>query len=76
MKIKIMKKLFLLIFVVGMFVGFLSYCDDDDNDPPELPVVTIESEDGSFSMLPTESIVLKAKVIELRFPLMFMPLIG
>ena len=62
MKIKIMKKFYLVLLVLGMFVGFLSSCDDDDNDTPELPVVTIESEDGSFSMLPTESIVLKAKV--------------
>ena len=45
MKIKIMKKFYLVLLVLGMFVGFLSSCDDDDNDTPELPVVTIESEE-------------------------------
>ena len=30
MKIKIMKKFYLVLLVLGMFVGFLSSCDDDD----------------------------------------------
>ena len=59
---KMMKKFYLVFLVLGVFVGFLSSCDDDDKYIPELPVVTIESENGGFSMLPTESIVLKAKV--------------
>ena len=29
---KIMKKFYLVFLVLGMFVGFLSSCDDDDND--------------------------------------------
>lgn len=66
MKIKVMKKFYLVLLVLGMFVGFLSSCDDDDKHIPELPVVTIESENGSFSMLPTESIVLKAKIGDSR----------
>ena len=48
MKIKIMKKFYLVLLVLGMFVGVVSACDDDDIDTPELPVVSIESEDGSF----------------------------
>ncbi len=66
MKIRIMKKFYLVFLVLGVFAGFLSSCDDDDKYIPELPAVTIESESGGFSMLPTESIVLKAKVSHLR----------
>ncbi len=63
MKIRIMKKFYLALLFLGIFVGFLSSCsDDDDNWTPVPPTVTIESESGSFSTLPMESIVLKAKV--------------
>ena len=63
MKIRIMKKFYLALLFLGIFVGFLSSCsDDDDNWTPVPPTVTIESESGSFSTLPMESIVLKAKI--------------
>ena len=43
MKIKIMKKFYLVLWVLGIFVGFLSSCDDDKYKPgvPELEIVSV-----------------------------------
>lgn len=57
-----MKKFYLVFLLLGVFAGLVSSCSDDDKYIPTPPAVTIESANGSFSMLPTESIVLKAKV--------------
>lgn len=57
-----MKKFYLVVLFLGVFTGLITSCSDDDNYVPTLPDVTIESANGSYSMLPTESIVLKAKV--------------
>lgn len=57
-----MKKFYLVFLLLGVFAGLVSSCSDDDKYIPTPPTVTIESANGSFSMLPTESIVLKAKV--------------
>ncbi|WP_018339193.1 DUF5074 domain-containing protein [Butyricimonas synergistica] len=57
-----MKKFYLVLLFLGVLTGLVSSCSDDDKYIPTPPTVTIESANGSFSMLPTESIVLKAKV--------------
>lgn len=57
-----MKKFYFAFLFLGVLTGLVSSCSDDDKYIPTPPTVTIESAKGSFSMLPTESIVLKAKV--------------
>lgn len=61
MKIKIMKKFYLVLLFLGMFVGVLSSCsDDDDKYIPVPPIINIVS--GNLSMQIGDSIVLKAAV--------------
>lgn len=57
-----MKKFYLVFLFLGVLTGLASSCSDDDKYIPTPPAVTIESVNGVFSMLPTESIVLKAKI--------------
>lgn len=61
MKIKIMKKFYLVLWVLGIFVGFLSSCDDDKYKPgvPELEIV---SESGVFTVAKEDTLFLKAKL--------------
>ena len=49
MTIQLIKKLYLVLWVLGIFVGFLSSCDDDKYKPgvPELEIV---SESGVFTV--------------------------
>ena len=50
MKIKIMKKFYLVLLVLGMFVGFLSSCEDDDKYKPDALELEIVSKSGVFTV--------------------------
>ncbi len=62
MKIRIMKKFYLALLFLGIFVGFLSSCSDDDECTPlpAPPIINITS--GNLSMHIGDSIILKASV--------------
>lgn len=47
---KIMKKFYLVFLVLGMFVGFLSSCDDDDKYRPDALELEIVSKSGVFTV--------------------------
>ena len=62
MKIKIMKKFYLVLLVLGMFVGFLSSCDDDDKYKPDALELEIVSKSGVFTVAKEDTLFLKAKL--------------
>ena len=45
-----MKKFYLVLLVLGMFVGFLSSCDDDDKYKPDALELEIVSKSGVFTV--------------------------
>lgn len=59
---KIMKKFYLVFLVLGMFVGFLSSCDDDDKYRPDALELEIVSKSGAFTVAKEDTLFLKAKL--------------
>lgn len=57
-----MKKFYLALLFLGMFVGFLSSCDDDDKFKPDAPELEIISKSGSFAVAKEDTLFLKAKM--------------
>lgn len=59
---KIMKKFYLVFLVLGMFVGFLSSCDDDDKYRPDALELEIVSKSGAFTVAKEDTLFLKVKL--------------
>ena len=62
MKIRIMKKFYLVFLVLGVFAGFLSSCDDDDKYIPDALELEIVSKSGVFTVAKEDTLFLKAKL--------------
>ena len=59
---KIMKKFYLVFLVLGMFVGFLSSCDDDDKYRHDALELEIVSKSGAFTVAKEDTLFLKVKL--------------
>lgn len=57
-----MKKFSFILLLLGMFMGILVSCDDDDKYIPTPPSVSIENVSGIVTCLPGETIELRAKL--------------